>query len=444
MASTSALASAPEWKVSEASGSVSIVRDGEVRSARANSSLEPGDVIRTGAKGRAVLVRGKEFVVVSPRAELQLAEPEKSGPIIQFFQNIGNALFRIEKKTTQHFGVKTPYLAAVVKGTTFNVSVTTSKSSVQVTEGAVEVATGNDLEAALLTPGMVGLVDAGNLENLVVIAGNRASGDTAGIVVRGAPEILAEPPKEPANDTARNVASPNSRLALLSSLDDQVAGGDTGLDAAIGQRGDEIEVEVALARSEAPRSNSGRNGEVEDESSVDPTTGPSNTNDKSAGKPKANGNGGENGIGTVDLAAEIGIGNGNGNAGGNGKGNAGGNGKGKGGGKDQDKGGAEIDLGLDLGLGTGVGSGEGNKGQNDGDGNSRGNGKNQGQGNSDQGNGSDNGDDQGGFDLGDELGLNGQGGVPFGDDENGNRDEQDPTGNGNGIRGGGGNKGFKP
>ena len=80
-------------------------------------------------------------MVISPKAELKVAVPEQTGPVVQFFQNIGNALFKIEKKSTPHFGVKTPYLAAVVKGTTFNVSVSQDNSSVQVTEGVVEVAT---------------------------------------------------------------------------------------------------------------------------------------------------------------------------------------------------------------------------------------------------------------------------------------------------------------
>ncbi|TRD11952.1 hypothetical protein FGU71_08845 [Erythrobacter insulae] len=212
LASTSALASTPDWKVSEASGSVSIVRGGQVLTATKNSELEPGDLIRTGAKGRAVLVRGEEFVVVSPRAELQVAEPQEAGPVIQFFQYLGNALFKIEKKTTPHFGVKTPYMAAVVKGTTFNVSVSASRASVQVTEGAVEVATNNDLEAALLTPGLVGLVGADDLESLMVIAPGRSEGENISATVRGAPNFVSAPPSAAAsNDIASTPAASENR-----------------------------------------------------------------------------------------------------------------------------------------------------------------------------------------------------------------------------------------
>ncbi|MEL6530078.1 MAG: FecR domain-containing protein [Pseudomonadota bacterium] len=195
LASTSALAATPDWRVSEVSGSVTIARSGKVLNARQDTTLRPGDVIRTGKKGRAVLVRGKEFVVVSPDAKLKVAVPEETGPVTQFFQYLGNALFKIEKKSTPHFGVKTPYLAAVVKGTTFNVSVGSDRSSVQVTEGAVEVATGNDLEAALITPGLIGYVDADDAGELFVISGGRSGEDLSGAVVRGAPEFVAKPPQ---------------------------------------------------------------------------------------------------------------------------------------------------------------------------------------------------------------------------------------------------------
>src|SRR3546814_1605096 len=56
-------------------------------------------------------------------------------------ESAGNIVFSIKKKLTPHFGVQTPYLAAVVKGTTFSVTVDGTGASVQVVEGAVEVST---------------------------------------------------------------------------------------------------------------------------------------------------------------------------------------------------------------------------------------------------------------------------------------------------------------
>ncbi len=204
MASTSAIASSG-WSVSEASGSVTITRGDKVIQARKDSRLNEGDVIRTGKGARAVLVRGKEYLVVSPKAHIRIAEPEKAGPVTQIFQYLGNVLFKIEKKSTPHFGVETPYMAAVVKGTTFNVSVGDDGTSVQVTEGAVEVTTGDDLEAALLTPGLVGLVEADAIGDLIVISNDPDGPGAEEATVRGSPSFvpaLSQPAAEPATRIA--------------------------------------------------------------------------------------------------------------------------------------------------------------------------------------------------------------------------------------------------
>lgn len=117
--SSSAIAATPDWKISERSGSVNILRSGVSKIAISGGTLQAGDVISTGGKSRAVLTRGQEYVVVSPNSRLRISPPKAEGGVFQFFEELGNVLFRIDKKATQHFGVKTPYLAAVVKGTTF-------------------------------------------------------------------------------------------------------------------------------------------------------------------------------------------------------------------------------------------------------------------------------------------------------------------------------------
>lgn len=159
MAGGSAQAETPQWKLSESAGTVNVLRSGVSRIAISGGNLSAGDVITTGTKSRAVLVRGQEYVVVSPNSRLRISAPEQSGGVVQFFEELGNVLFRIDKKSTPHFGVKTPYLAAVVKGTTFSVTVTESGTAVQVTEGAVQVSTLDGGATQLLSPGMIGMVD---------------------------------------------------------------------------------------------------------------------------------------------------------------------------------------------------------------------------------------------------------------------------------------------
>jgi hypothetical protein len=139
-AGTGAMATAPLWSVSHASGIVRIAERGKVRPAVPGTVLAPGAIIATGAASRAVIVRGEEFVVMSPRTQLRLPALEQRG-IIQIIADFGAALFKVERKSSPHFGVRTPHLAAVVKGTTFRVAIDSEKESVGVSHGAVQVST---------------------------------------------------------------------------------------------------------------------------------------------------------------------------------------------------------------------------------------------------------------------------------------------------------------
>ena len=164
-----AQAGTKSWHISESNGEVSVETGSGVRAASRGQSLKAGDAVRTGASGRAVIVRGGEYVIVSPKSRVRITKPEETGAITQIFQSVGSALFRIDKKETPHFGVKTPYLAAVVKGTTFNVTVTESGATVQVTEGRVEVATLDGGASDMIVPGRIGRVDANDRQLLKVL-----------------------------------------------------------------------------------------------------------------------------------------------------------------------------------------------------------------------------------------------------------------------------------
>jgi hypothetical protein len=97
--------------------------------------------VTTGADGNAVLVRGREFVTVRRNSQIRIPAGGEERSIIQIVQDWGSALFDIGKQPDPHFGVKTEYLAAVVKGTMFTVTVARDGASMQVLEGAVEVST---------------------------------------------------------------------------------------------------------------------------------------------------------------------------------------------------------------------------------------------------------------------------------------------------------------
>ena len=168
---------APEnWRVSEKSGTVSILHSGVSRIALQGNGVATGDLVSTGANGRAVLVRGQEYVVVAPNSRLRIADPAQSGGVVQIIQDVGNVIFKIKRMATPHFAVQTPYLAAVVKGTTFSVTVGEAGASVQVIEGAVEVKTSDGLASELIKPGMIAAVSASDRFSL------RVDGDTSHVV----------------------------------------------------------------------------------------------------------------------------------------------------------------------------------------------------------------------------------------------------------------------
>jgi hypothetical protein len=149
---TPALAGTPAWTISEASQGVMINHAGQLKPAMRGGHAASGDVITTGPNARAVLVRGEEYAVIAPNSRLQVADPAASGGLTQFLERLGNVVFSVKKMTNPHFGVQTPYLAAVVKGTTFSVTVDDNGASVQVVEGAVEVATHDGAPANWFAP----------------------------------------------------------------------------------------------------------------------------------------------------------------------------------------------------------------------------------------------------------------------------------------------------
>ena len=131
------------WRVSKTSGEVWVTTSGaQPISLPGDATLKPGDLIRTGQTGRVLLVRGAESILVSANSVVGIPMPQqqpKTGLPSTILQQAGTILLDVEKRNVQHFEVQTPYLAAVVKGTQFRVSVTNTGSNVEVIKGQVQV-----------------------------------------------------------------------------------------------------------------------------------------------------------------------------------------------------------------------------------------------------------------------------------------------------------------
>ncbi len=139
----------------------SIAGDAKVRSldasdveARAGTELAEGMTVTTGDGGRVVLNRGGDSITVSPNSAFNIGPDNGDASTPNILQTLGTLLFSIDSSAgPRNFKVHTPYLAAVIKGTVFSVSVTPEGSALHVTEGLVQVAD--------LATGQTGLVAVG-------------------------------------------------------------------------------------------------------------------------------------------------------------------------------------------------------------------------------------------------------------------------------------------
>ena len=82
-----------------------------------------------------------------------LPAEKKEGLSTTIMQQAGSILLEVEKRNVKHFEVETPYLAAVVKGTQFRVTVNATGTSVDVIRGQVEVADFKSGQIAQVMPG---------------------------------------------------------------------------------------------------------------------------------------------------------------------------------------------------------------------------------------------------------------------------------------------------
>ncbi|RYG83441.1 MAG: hypothetical protein EON59_13820, partial [Alphaproteobacteria bacterium] len=152
---TAALAG--DWQLREVSGAVRVVIPARAPANGAvGQTLPIGTSVTTGGNGRATMTNGEQRIVVGPNSRTTLA-PEQGG-MTRILQDLGSALFQVDRQARPHFRVETPLLAAVVKGTTFTVSVDPQGDRVHVAEGLVEVRSNSGNAASDVAAGATGVV----------------------------------------------------------------------------------------------------------------------------------------------------------------------------------------------------------------------------------------------------------------------------------------------
>ena len=132
---------ARDWIVERVAGTVWSVEEGrEPVKLQRQMQVRVGATIKTLGNGRVRMVNAKNAMTMSPNS---LATITRDGWLFgartRVLQEKGTIEFEVETRGRPQCEVKTPYLAAVVKGTKFTVSVTATSGTVAVARGLVGV-----------------------------------------------------------------------------------------------------------------------------------------------------------------------------------------------------------------------------------------------------------------------------------------------------------------
>ncbi len=378
----SAMAQADAWRVGKVSGEAWILGAGvQQASLGGGAELKPGETVRTGRNGRVLLVRGAESMLVNANSQVVVPRSDGSGRTT-ILQQAGSVLLDVEKRNVQHFEVETPFLAAVVKGTQFRVTVTARGAKVEVQRGQVEVADFRSGQFALVQPGQ---------------AANVLGSGTPGLRLSGAGRLNAVQQGAPRAPTVRPVSVPRGGFQAPAAAAREarqgdggqgdggavsVRGGNVRIGRALGEvtidvgavtkglaRGTGVNAAAAGGRGQSTVWSNG-NSASGNGASAQASRGSGNDAKADSAKAVANANARGNGQGADDVTgrgdprrpASVGRGSDNGNVGGNGNGNpgsvinGGGNGNGNGGGNGNGNPGGNINAGGN-GNGNGIGGG---------------------------------------------------------------------------------------
>jgi len=163
------------WVVQSVSGDVRHEVGGKTTALAVGDQIGIGHKVTTAEGARAVLVRGVASMTMSPGSEISI--PADTGNMLtRIVQKVGTLLLKVNKRPEQHFEVTTPYLAAIVKGTTFTVSVNAEGGAVHVVEGLVQVDDALSGQTGFVRPGQTGIVTSKPGGGLKISGGKAVGG----------------------------------------------------------------------------------------------------------------------------------------------------------------------------------------------------------------------------------------------------------------------------
>ncbi|XAZ25935.1 FecR domain-containing protein (plasmid) [Sinorhizobium sp. B11] len=317
-----AIAADEDWRVAKTSGQVRYTLD------RATwVDLHAGDAvpnaawILTGPRGRAQLVRGVESIGFQPGTMASITTT--SGFFsrkTQIVQQVGALDLEIEKRSQPHTTVQTPFLAALVKGTIFHVSVGKTKASVSVDRGLVQVTSFASGQRSNVGPRQSATVDRARG---MTVAGQASAPSVTSV----APSVAPVPAVGAAKLSGKAAKEAKSSVSSADATSEASASNGKGKG---DSRGSGNEGRSSGSGNGGGKSNSGGNGSGHGNGSGN--SGHGNGHSGGSGGNSGNGNSGGQANGGKGASGNNGSGNnGHGQGGGNsGKGNnVNGNGQGK-------------------------------------------------------------------------------------------------------------------
>lgn len=129
---------AADWVVLRLRGEVQVLVENQWLPLKRGDIVANDQMVRTLATGHAELQRDKEVVTLGSNTEIRIQQDSETG-YTTVLQDFGRVEVDAEAKRVKHFEVRTPYLAAVVKGTHFVVTADSDGASVSVDRGSVAV-----------------------------------------------------------------------------------------------------------------------------------------------------------------------------------------------------------------------------------------------------------------------------------------------------------------
>ncbi|MGB3338237.1 MAG: FecR family protein [Devosia sp.] len=315
---------AEDWVANRLRGTAEQMVHGQWVPLVRGATVLDGQKVRTGSDGRVELLRGAEVLELDPGTQIELHEG--AGKLTSVEMSSGTIVANVERRNVQHFSVQTPYLAAVVKGTIFRVSVGGGTARVEVDRGTVQVQdTINDLVVDIVRGQEAQVSQNAPLEvsgpgtaAIFTFEGERVVNGTSDVPAddRGRPVDTGENINATANVPAEGNGNSGGN-GKGSSGNGSPGNGNSGNSNGNGNNGGN-----SSGNGNSGNGNSGGNGSG--------NSGKGNSDNGNANSGSAGGNGSSGGNGNGNSS---GNGNGNGNSGGNGNGNSnsgnsGGNGNG--------------------------------------------------------------------------------------------------------------------